>query len=123
MYCRLSNPAQDFLVWTITRKTDLLFMGTCAVVKNEKNENELGYRFLKCCWGLGFGHEIVGGLIEYCTDVVRLNGCVAYVDIRNSASVRILESSSMRFDRELLDEKGILVRRYGSKKVESRPTY
>lgn len=101
---RYTQPDNDFWVWAIVRKEDQRFIGTCAMVKNEKEEHEIGFRFLTEFWGSGYGKEVVGGLIAYAFTVLKQEQLVAYVNTENKASVKILEQY-FRFEKEMYNEK------------------
>jgi ribosomal-protein-alanine N-acetyltransferase len=96
-YQYLSN---DFCVMAIIKKNNNQFVGTCAVIKNEDEEYEIGYRFIERFWGNGYGKEILEKLIEYCFVSMNLDKIVAYVYKENFASVRILDNSVMEFINE-----------------------
>ncbi len=54
------TPDNDFWIWAIIRKTDNAFIGTCALIKSDPQnehdlpEDEIGYRFLERYWGNGY---------------------------------------------------------------------
>ncbi len=107
-----TDPEQGCLVWAVVRKPDGPFVGTCAVVKNEQSENELGYRFLEQHWGRGYGREVLAGLIDYWLLQRAGGSLVAHVDRRNVASVRILETSALVSVAPRVDERGGPVLRF-----------
>ena len=106
-----AKPENDFWVWAIVRKSDQQFVGTCAIVPNQRRP-EIGYRFLKKFFGMGYGQEICDGLIEHGIHERRLTEIIAYADIRNVASTRILDRSSLRFVEETTNEEGVTDRFY-----------
>lgn len=85
----------DFWIYAIERKLDAAFVGTVALVKDDQNDNELGYRFLEKYWGMGYGFEICQGLIAYCRSIgfPKLIGYVADVNI---ASAKILKKCNFK---------------------------
>ena len=83
----------DFWVWAVLEKGSGNFVGTCALVKNGKGENEIGYRFLERYWGKGYGKEITLGLIDYGLSLPDMEELVAYVDKENVPSVKILDAT------------------------------
>ncbi len=91
---------KHLLVWAVTQKADVAFVGTCALVHYENGDNEIGYRFLEKYWGKGFGQEVSDGLVDYAIEELKVNNIVAYVDIRNKGSVKILEKSKLPFIKE-----------------------
>lgn len=105
--------SSDFLVMAVVRKIDNQFIGICAIVLNEDGEHEIGFRFLERYWGMGFGKEIIKGLIEYSFLDIGLDLVAAYVNKDNITSVKILDSSKMKFIKEYEDKDlGGLVRYY-----------
>ena len=93
-----------FWVWAIERKSDNVFVGTSAIIVDDKNEGEIGCRFLEKYWGNGFGSEVAEALIQYGLNEMKLKAMYAYVDILNVASVKILEKTSLEFIREEWNE-------------------
>jgi [ribosomal protein S5]-alanine N-acetyltransferase len=106
-----SREGNDFWVWAIIRKLDGQFVGTCAVVPNERRP-EIGYRLLRRFFGMGYGQEICNGLVEYCIHEQRLAEIIAYADVRNLASTKILDRSRLQFVEETTNENGITDRFY-----------
>lgn len=105
-------PENTFRVWAVERKSDREFLGTCALILNEKGENEIGYRFLEKYWGNGYGKEIISGLIQYARDELRLESLVAYVSKKNIASVKLLDRSAFQFINEFFNEEENGIDRY-----------
>ena len=106
-----SIPENDFWVWAIVRKSDQQFVGTCAIVPNEQRP-EIGYRFLRKFFGEGYGQEICDCLIEFGICDRRLREIIAYADVRNVASTKILDRSRLSFVEEKRDEDGVTDRFY-----------
>lgn len=106
-----AKPDNDFWVWAVVQKSDDQFVGTCALVKNDKRENEIGYRFIERYWGKGYGKEISLGLIDYNLNRRGINEIVAYVNKANLASVKILDAT-FDFVKEFYNEKEECVDRY-----------
>lgn len=96
------TPEKPFYVWAvITREHD--FVGTVALLENDKKEWEIGYRLLESKWGKGYGSELTRGLIDYAFTKFKVASLVAYVDKRNKASVHIL-NKYMHFKKEFWNE-------------------
>lgn len=91
----------DFWIYAITKKEDNTFIGTCALIKDEQNDDEIGYRFLESYWGLGYGYEICQGIVDY-SKRVSIHKLVGYVVDVNTASSKILERCGFQ-----IVEKGI----------------
>ncbi len=94
----------DFWIYAIESKTDKTFIGTCALVKDDEGDDELGYRFLEKYWKLGYGLEICQGLIMYCKSI-RMNNLVGYVADENIASMKILEKCGFTFESKGIEPK------------------
>ncbi len=90
---KYEEPGNLFRVWAVERTTDNIFVGTCAIIRNEQGQNEIGYRFRESEWGNGYGKEITNALIDYCIEQLDLDSIVAFVDQNNIASVKILDAS------------------------------
>ncbi|MFN3192020.1 MAG: GNAT family N-acetyltransferase [Aureliella sp.] len=108
---KYSEPQNEFWVWAISRKKDAQFVGTCAIVPNE-GKPEIGYRLLRRFFGNGFGREICDGLVEFGIRKQKLTELVAYVDVRNIASVKILDQSRLDFVQEIENKDGVVDRFY-----------
>ncbi len=92
---KYENPQNDFYIYAIERKSDRIFVGSVALVKDPNNEDELGYRFLQKYWNKGYGLEICKGLIGYCKSI-GLSKLVGYVVDVNIASAKILEKCNFK---------------------------
>jgi ribosomal-protein-alanine N-acetyltransferase len=80
-----------FRVWALEEKTSGHFIGTVALIVLENGENDLGYRLMEKHWGKGYGLEVAEGLLQYAFEVLSLEDVVGVADVRNTASLRILE--------------------------------
>jgi len=80
--------ATKFSEWpfAVELKENNEFIGICGIIE----ENEIGFRFLKKNWGLGYGTEIVDGVIRYARDL-GLKNLIAEVIIENQSSYKILK--------------------------------
>ncbi len=87
----LVNTVSDTTAWAIEIKSEKNFIGLCAFLINNENENEIGYRLREKYWKKGFGTEVTTGLLKYGFEQMKMNKITADVDIRNLNSVKILE--------------------------------
>ena len=106
-----NTPKNDFWVWAIALKSNRDFIGTVALVKNQKGEYEIGYRLHKTYWRQGYGKEVSNGLIKYAFEELYIKEIVAYVDKNNITSVRILDST-FNFIKEIYNEQDNCIDRY-----------
>ncbi len=122
LMARYSLPGDTFSVWAVVRKEDGAFAGTCALLLNDKQEREIGYRILEKYWGNGYGKEITEGLIDYAFGPGGLDSLTAYVFTDNIASVRTLEQTRFKLEREFFnEEEGCMDRVYRVTKIELSP--
>ena len=63
---------------------------------------ELGFRFKRDYWGLGYASEAAGACIDHGLNNLKVNTIFAVVDQRNSASIRVLEKIGMKPIRDLI---------------------
>lgn len=95
---------KNFWVWAIILKESGKFIGTCAVIKNQLGEHEIGYRLFDEYWNQGYGQEIANELILFASQQMELEKITAYVDKENVASLRILGKSLLNFRKEVFNK-------------------
>lgn len=78
-------------VWAVSEKGKPDLIGLCALIKNDENDDELGYRLREQFWGQGYGTELTKGLIDYGFNVMKMDKITADVNIENVRSVKILD--------------------------------
>lgn len=66
-------------------------IGLSLFLKNDENQNELGYRFRVKYWEKGYGTETTEGMLDYYFNVLNVNKVTADVNIENIGSVKILD--------------------------------
>lgn len=102
----LNDPASVgyFGKYFIEDKKDGILLG---MVKIEKygSEVEIGYRILEEFWGIGIATEVTKRLIIFSLLKLKTKIVCAFVDIRNEASIRVLEKSGMQKE-ELIEDLG-----------------
>jgi len=92
---KYKKPNNDYWIYAIERKADHQFLGTIALIKDDKGDDEIGYRFIEEFWGLGYGFEVCSGLVTYAKQN-KLEKLIAYVIDENYASVKILKKLSFK---------------------------
>ena len=118
-----SETSNQFWVWAVERKIDKAFVGTCALIGNNKGVYEIGFRFLEQYWNLRYGKEICNGLTDYAFCQEEVTSLIAYVDIRNIGSVKILEQSNLGFIKEVHNtELGSTDRYYSMEIIDQKET-
>lgn len=89
LIARYEKHLNDFWIYAVVRKSDDIFIGTLALVK-DNIDNEIGYRLIEKYWGLGFGYELCKGTLKYCKQI-GIKKLVAYCVDENIASAKILK--------------------------------
>ncbi len=84
--------------------SDLSFVGTCALVKEEEHQFEIGVRLLEEEWGRGYGKEITKNLLCYAFQEWQAESCVGYIMSENISSIKMSENY-LEFQREYFNEK------------------
>lgn len=103
----------DFEVMAVCKNDTNELIGTSAVIKNEADEFEIGYRLAEEEWGIGYGFEIASLIEDYCFGIRKLNIIVATVEAKNIYSVKILEKIGFNLILESIDdENGELTKYY-----------
>lgn len=115
-----SETNNEFLVLAVCSKETHEFIGTCAVIKNENNEFEVGYRILEELWGNGYGSEILNLIISYSSELRRLDYIVASVDAENIHSIKILEKCGFTLVNETVDEEIGEIVKYYSRNINEK---
>lgn len=77
---------------------DGTFLGWCGLKYfPETNEVDLGYRFLKRYWGLGFATEASGASLKYGFKNLNLERIIAKAMPENLSSIKIMQKLGMTF--------------------------
>jgi RimJ/RimL family protein N-acetyltransferase len=95
LIAKYEDEKNDFWIYAIVRKSDQKFIGSVALVKDDQNDDEIGYRFSKQYWGNGYGIEVCKGLVAYCK-AVGFQKLVGYVVDVNIASSKILKKCNFK---------------------------
>lgn len=108
---RYEKKNNDFNIYAVCFKNDDELIGSVALVKDELNEDEIGYRFIPKYWGQGLGFEVAFGLITYCRSI-EMHKLIAIVAEENKSSLKIVEKLEFKFEKEFVGELGIVERKY-----------
>ena len=90
-------------IWAICEKHNNELIGCCGFMKNNENNDEIGYQLRERFWGKGYGTEIAKGLIEYGFNVLNSSLITADVNSINKGSIKIL-NKFMKFEKEFYNE-------------------
>lgn len=91
----------DFWIWAVERKEDNVFLGIIALIKDDEQNDEIGYRFLEKFWNNGYAFESMMELIDYCKQK-GLKELVADIVIQNMASEYIIRKAGFKFVKEYI---------------------
>ena len=84
--------------WAVLVKPELEFIGWCGLkARPERNEIDLGYRFIKKIWGKGYATEAAYASIKYGFDKLNLQRIVGRAMPGNAGSIRVLEKCGMTY--------------------------
>ncbi|MBK8554501.1 MAG: GNAT family N-acetyltransferase [Lewinellaceae bacterium] len=109
---RYETPGNDFWVWAVLDKQENTFIGTCALMRNEEGEQEIGYRLDEPSWGKGYGTELTMGLMAYASGL-GFSALMAYVYDEHAASIRVLEKAGFELEERFFNKKlNCMDRRY-----------
>lgn len=64
---------------------------------------EIGWRFSKSNWGLGYASEAAHSALEFGLDKIGFRDVVSIYQTKNQASARIMQKLGMVFDRKTID--------------------
>lgn len=93
-------------------------IGLAAILTNDEQDWELGYRFRVKYWGKGYGSELAVGIVRYTFEELGLTKITADVDIVNVASAKILDKIMLPIKEFYNDEDKSVDRRYAISKEE-----
>jgi RimJ/RimL family protein N-acetyltransferase len=74
------------------------FIGWCGLkFRPERNEIDLGYRFMRSAWGKGYATEAARACLDHGFQTLEVRRVVGHSMPDNIASIRVLENCGMRF--------------------------
>jgi RimJ/RimL family protein N-acetyltransferase len=80
-------------------------IGICGFVKRDYlDEPDLGFAFLPQHESKGYGTESAAASITYGREQLAFGRVLAITSLDNAASIRLLERSGFRFDREIVND-------------------
>jgi RimJ/RimL family protein N-acetyltransferase len=84
--------------WAVHLKQRLEFIGWCGLkFRPERNEIDLGYRFIKTAWGNGYATEAAFASIKHGFEKLNLQRIIGRAVPDNLASLKILEKCGMSY--------------------------
>lgn len=84
--------------WAVFTKDDNRFIGWCGLkFRPERNEIDLGYRFVKSAWGKGYATEAAKATLDYGFHTLHIPRIVAVAQTENLASIRVIGKCGFQF--------------------------
>jgi ribosomal-protein-alanine N-acetyltransferase len=105
-------------IWGVFLKGHDDMIGLAAILTNDEQDWELGYRFIVKYWGKGYGSELADGIVRYTFEELGLTKITADVDIVNVASAKILDKIMLPVKEFYNDEDRSVDRRYEIRKEQ-----
>ncbi len=91
------NTGKEFC-WAITVKPEDQAVGTISC-RIEQSEADFGYVLNRKCWGQGYATEAVHSVMSWLMNLPDVDRIWASCDIDNQASARVLEKSSLQYEK------------------------
>ena len=82
----------------IAERVNGALLGSCNLTLLAPGEADLGYMLQRDAWGRGLGTETAHALIEAAFAQLGLARVISTVDVRNVASIRVLQKSGLRWE-------------------------
>jgi len=102
-FVRQQYIANGIARWAVIEKSTNNFIGWSGLklVKEERNNHpqyyDIGYRFIKKYWGLGYATESAKAALDYGFEVLNLTEIIGTADVENSASRKVLEKIGLKY--------------------------
>jgi RimJ/RimL family protein N-acetyltransferase len=88
--------------WVVIHKETKHFLGWCGLKYTEEfDESDIGFRFFKMYWNMGYATESASACIHYGFEKLNLQEIIGRAVKANTASIRVLEKIGMTFYKEL----------------------
>jgi ribosomal-protein-alanine N-acetyltransferase len=86
--------------WAVITKDTDTFIGWCGLkYRPERDEVDLGYRFIRSHWGKGYATEAAQVTLQYGFTHLQIPVITAMAHIDNTASLKVIEKCGMQFQR------------------------
>jgi RimJ/RimL family protein N-acetyltransferase len=90
-------------------KEDNRFVGWCGLkYVKEESEIDLGYRFMENEWGKGFATEAATACLQFGFNERNLETIIGRAHIDNIASQKVLQKAGMIYEKNIVEEDGII---------------
>ena len=91
---------RKYVRFAVLLKEDSQLIGECGInMPNVQHyEGEIVYRFAKAYWRKGYASEVVKRMLSFGFEELKLHRIEALCDVRNTASIRVLEKAGMTIE-------------------------
>jgi [ribosomal protein S5]-alanine N-acetyltransferase len=104
--------------FAIHLKNDNSFVGWCGLKYiNEKDEIDLGYRFMQNEWGKGFATEAATACVQFGFKKRNIQTIIGRTHVDNIASQKVLHKIGLSFQHDIV-EAGTLIKNYAITKAD-----
>lgn len=92
--------------WAVHLNNTNEFIGWCGLkYRPNRDETDLGYRFLPLHWGQGYATEAAKACLQYAFHTLKLQKVTACAHVENLASLAVLQKTGMQYTGEaVIDE-------------------
>lgn len=92
--------------WAVCLKKTNEFLGWCGLkYEEEYDQIDLGYRFYKKHWGLGYATESADACVNYGFNQLNIEKIVGRALIKNKDSIKVLQKCNFTFETAFIYEK------------------
>ena len=99
---RKSQDRFGFSLLRVGLKDDDTPIGMCGLIKRDNFEDiDIGFAFMPTYRGLGYARESAEAVRDYAIEVLGLRRLVAFTDLENHASGKLLERIGFTFEGEI----------------------
>ena len=98
-----------FGLWATIHKETGALIGRCGLIPwtiDGQQEVEVAYMLAKEYWGQGLATEAAQAIVRYAFDFLQLSRLICLIDAENRASKAVAEKIGMRFEKDIVDDKG-----------------
>lgn len=89
--------------WAVCLKETNEFLGWCGLkYEKENNEVDLGYRFYKKHWGMGYATESAKACVKFGFSTLKIKDIVGRATIENKASIDVLKKCNFNFIKDFI---------------------
>ena len=86
--------------WAVFLKDNNVPIGWCGLRYNDEHMIDLGFRFFRMVWNMGYATEAAIGTLNYAFDELQILEVVGRTSKANIASKKVLEKAGMKFWKE-----------------------